>query len=291
MPVTARSSKIGTADASLIAAAAIWGATFVVVQDAVEALPPLRFVGWRFLLAGLILLPSVSRHLRNKKIWVAGILVGLAMFVGFAFQTWALTRTTPARVAFLTGLSVVMVPLAGFLLQRRIPGRATLTGVALAMGGLAFWTGPGNSGFGAGDLAGIGCAIGFAAQILLLGRFSSEHPPFALLAVECLTVAALALPLGLLLEPAGVMRDPAVLRGMAITVVLATIVAFGIQNWAQRRVSPTRTGLILILEPVFAAFTSAILGRERLDLRAWIGASLILVGMLIAELGPRKSSD
>ena len=291
MPASTRSRKIGSADVSLIAAAAIWGATFVIVKDAVEALPPLRFVGWRFLAAGLLLLPFVHRHLRQKKIWIAGILVGLAMFVGFSLQTWALTQTTPARVAFLTGLSVVMVPLAGFLIQRRIPCRATLTGVILAMGGLTFWTGPGTSGFGAGDLAGLGCAVGFAAQILLLGRYSKEHHPFALLAVECLAVAALALPLGLMLEPAGDMRDPAVLRGMAISIVLATIVAFGIQNWAQRRVSPTRTGLILILEPVFAAFTSAALGRERLDLRAWVGAALILAGMLIAELSPRDRSD
>lgn len=279
-------------DAALLGAAAVWGITFVVVQDAVAAVPPFRFVAVRFGLAFLLLLPFVATRLRSARIWLDGGIVGLALFAGFGLQTWGLTDTTPSRAAFLTGLSVVLVPFLALAFHRRPPTRHAWIGVVLSTTGLFFLTGARFEHWTRGDTAELGCAFAFAAHILLLDRCARRHPPFALLAVTCLAVVAISAPIGLWREPPGRWSDPAAIVGVGVTVLLATIGAFGAQNWAQRVVTPTRTALILLLEPVFAAAASAWAGRETFGVGTLAGGALILAGMAVAEFPqPRTGSD
>lgn len=285
-----------TADAALLYVTAIWGATFVMVQDAVTGYPVFAFLTLRFALATVILLPFVWRSdrpspfERRRDAWLPGIAVGLALFVGYALQTFGLRFTTPAKAGFITGLSVVMVPLGQALLLRRAPGRGPLIGVALATVGLALLSLDADLSVGLGDLLVFGCAVSFAAQILLVGYFAPTWPPLRLATVQIATVAAASGAMTLAVtRPAG--WPPAnVWFAAAFTGLLATSLAFWLQSKAQQATSPTHTALIFAAEPIFAGLFSFLLIGEVLGPQQLVGSALIIAGMLTAELVQNRAA-
>ncbi|HEY1335403.1 MAG TPA: DMT family transporter, partial [Myxococcaceae bacterium] len=136
-----RTERAGLADGVLVAVTAIWGASFVVVQDAVRLADPFTFLTLRFILGAAVLTARDWRGLRDRRLVRAGVGLGALLFVGFVTQTMGLQFTTPSRSGFLTGLSVLLVPFVGLLLFRRWPSPPVLLGVALAVAGLWFLTG------------------------------------------------------------------------------------------------------------------------------------------------------
>jgi drug/metabolite transporter (DMT)-like permease len=281
------------ADLALLGVTAIWGLTFVTVKDAVTAFPVLAFLSLRFWMAfGLLALIAGLRAARRPQrafdaaTLRAGALVGLALFAGYAFQTFGLRLTTPAKAGFITGLSVVMVPLFSALLLRRPPERGALAGVALATAGLGLLSLQGNLSVAAGDLIVLACAVAFALHIIGLGAFSPRMDSLALLTVQIGVVAVLSLAASLLFERPWPAATPNVWGAALFTGLAATIVAFGVQTVAQRFTTPTHTALIFAMEPVWAGLFSLWLTGERLGPRALAGCGLILTGMLAAELLP-----
>jgi drug/metabolite transporter (DMT)-like permease len=213
------------------------------------------------------------------------ILIGLALFSGYAFQTAGLALTTPAKAGFITGLSVVLVPLGSALLLRQRPDRAAWAGVGLATVGLALLSLDATLAVSPGDLLVMGCAVSFAAHILLMGRFAPGHDPARLLFGQVAVVAVLSGATSLLFEQ----RPPLggqVLFAAAFTGLFATAIAFGIQTVAQRFTSATHTALIFATEPVFAAAFSVLLTGEALGPKELVGCALILAGMVAAEALP-----
>ena len=148
--MTDRTERAALADGVLVAVTAIWGASFVVVQDAVRLADPFTFLLLRFIVGGAVLTVRDWRALADRRLLRAGVGLGALLFVGFITQTAGLQFTTPSRSGFLTGLSVLLVPFVGLLLFRRWPSPPVLLGVALAVAGLWFLTG-GMSGGGRGD--------------------------------------------------------------------------------------------------------------------------------------------
>jgi drug/metabolite transporter (DMT)-like permease len=209
--------------------------------------------------------------------------MGLALFAGYALQTFGLRLTTPAKAGFITGLSVVIVPVVSTLALRQRLSWGVWLGVGLATAGLALLSLQSNLSVSPGDLLVLGCALAFACQILLTGRFAPRYDPLLLTFGQIAVVASLAGIAALLLEsppaPTGTVLFAAVFTG-----VLATSLAFGIQTVAQRFTSPTRTALVFATEPVFAAVFSFLLIGEVLGLRQLAGCVLILAGMVVAEL-------
>jgi drug/metabolite transporter (DMT)-like permease len=209
--------------------------------------------------------------------------MGLALFAGYALQTFGLRLTTPAKAGFITGLSVVIVPVVSTLALRQRLSWGVWLGVGLATAGLALLSLQSNLSVSPGDLLVLGCALAFACQILLTGRFAPRYDPLLLTFGQIAVVASLAGIAALLLEsppePTGTVLFAAVFTG-----VLATSLAFGIQTVAQRFTSPTRTALVFATEPVFAAVFSFLLIGEVLGLRQLAGCALILAGMVVAEL-------
>jgi len=288
-----------TADASLLLVTAIWGATFVMVQDAVTGFPVFAFLALRFSLAALVLLPFCIHGRRAEPpkrapaekartlplaALLPGILVGLALFAGYAFQTFGLRETTPAKAGFITGLSVALVPLGQAVFLHRPPRRNSLIGVALATLGLALLTLQADLSVSRGDLLVFACAVAFAAHILLMGRYAPDWPPLRLAFVQIATVAVLSGAASLLVErpigwPAGNVWFAAAFTGL-----LATAFAFFVQSRAQQATSPTHTALIFAAEPVFAGLFSFLLIGEVLGPRQILGSALIVAGMLISEL-------
>lgn len=288
------------ADLVLLLVTAIWGTTFVMVKDAVASTPVFTFLAIRFGLASAAMLPLLrwprltrrliasspgnpSTHPPNSL--AAGVLIGLFLFASYAFQTSGLQYITPAKAAFITGLSVVFVPLLAALFWRRMPQPTALLGVLLATGGLALLSLNADLSVSRGDLLVLGCAVCVALHILTTGVFAPRADPLRLTGVQLLTVAVLSTLFALLWERPLAFPSSSVWFAAAFTGLLASSFAFGAQTVAQRFTSATHTALIFVTEPVFAALFSYAMGREVLTARAWWGCGLILVGMLAAELG------
>ncbi|MDR5682783.1 MAG: DMT family transporter [Armatimonadota bacterium] len=272
------------ADASLLLVAAVWGATFPLAKAILQHVPPFAYLGARFALAAALLLPFAAGALRRAgaPAWRRGLWSGAALGGGYALQTLGLRLTTATTAAFITGLSVVLVPVLGTMWGRR-PGPREWTGVALAAAGLAMLTLDGASWPGVGELLVLGCAACFALHILLLDRASARTPPLALGAMQMLAAAAVC---GLLVptEPLPSAVPVEIWGAVAGMAVVASAGAFSIQAWAQRFTPPTHVGLVFASEPVAAALFARWWLREVLDGVQWIGAALILVGIVVAEM-------
>jgi len=284
----------------MVAVTAVWGSTFVLVRDAVAQVPPFTFIAYRFLAAALLLAAIRPRLAlggpaaggapglggRGLGPLAAGAVIGVALFAGYGFQTVGLQYTTASNAGFITGLSVVLTPLLGALLLRQAPGRWPVTGVCVAAVGLALLSLQ-RLEVRRGDALVFACAVAFATHILLLGRYAPRLSTYRLAVVQLATAGLLALVWAGLAGDLAVPASAQVWVALAITSVAASAGAFLIQTRAQREVSPTRTAVIFTMEPVFAGLFGFLLAGERLSGRGWLGAGLILAGMLTAELGGR----
>ncbi len=279
------------ADLGMLMVALVWGATFVITKQALLDIGPFMFLGIRFLLAFLVLVLLSFGHLRkiNKQTVLTGIFIGFFLFVGYIFQTVGLQYTTSSNAGFITGLSVVLVPLLYHLLERSVPHWSTLLSAATAALGLFLMSVPAGS-FrpGYGDLLVLGCAVGFAVHIILVDRYSHNFGATAITAVQIFTVGILCLAIGLVVEPGRIVLTVPVIKAILITSIFATSLAFLIQNAMQKYSTPTRFAVVLAMEPVFAGVAGYWWAGEVLSSRAYLGALLILLAMLIAILIARK---
>ncbi|HZR29401.1 MAG TPA: DMT family transporter [Terriglobales bacterium] len=271
----------------------IWGATFVQVKDALRDISPLLFNAVRMGVATLALLLLHWPHLRKMSAGtlLAGARIGVFFWAGYEFQTTGLKLTTPSKSAFLTGVSVVLVPVFLAIFWRKAVGRWTAMGVLAAMAGLFLLTVPGGAaGWGdfksvnTGDLLTLGCAVAFAFQIIFVGRATREHAFQQIAFLQVATAAILMVPTVPLLEHTYVIWSWRVILAIMVAALLSTAAAFTMQAWAQQFIGATNTALILALEPVFAWLMSYMILGESLKLRAGAGAMLIVVGLLASEL-------
>jgi drug/metabolite transporter (DMT)-like permease len=286
-----RRSPSAVATVALVVVTAIWGSTFIVVKDAIEHMPVMDFLAWRFVLAALVmaaarpgavrrLSPAARRH---------GVLLGLALGAGYVAQTFGL-RHTPATVSgFITGLFVVFTPLsAALLLRRRVSGPAWVA-VGLSTVGLALLSLHGLT-VGTGEAITLLCAVSFALHIVGLGEWSKAADAYGLAVLQLGTVAALSV----VAAAPDTLRPPPdgkVWFAILLTALAATALAFFVQTWAQAHLPPTRAAVVMTMEPVFAGAFGVALGGDHLAARTVAGALLVLSAMYLVELGPRRGAD
>jgi len=219
-----------------------------------------------------------------------GAAMGGALFLSYAFQTLALRYTSASNTGFLTGVSVVLVPLgAALILRRRVEG-ALWWAVGLAAAGLFLLTTNGTWAFNAGDALAAVCAVCVALHVLLTGRFAAASDVWWLTAVQIGVVAACSAAVALATGARLLVWHPFLLWPLVVCVLFATVFAFLAQTSVQRFLSPTHTALVFCMEPVFAALWAAFALGERLGPVGYCGAALILVGMLVAEVAPRRGA-
>lgn len=271
----------------------IWGSTFVLIKEALRDSSPLLLNAVRMALAAVLLALYYRKHLNTwtRPALTAGVVVGIFLYLGYALQTTGLKLTTPSKSAFLTGTSTVLVPLILVVFWKTRIHLWRVVGIALAFLGLFLMTVPaGRAGLAdfanvnRGDILSIGCAFGFALQIVFLGRATQRFPFEQIAVLQIGTAAALMAVTAPLLEHPRFQPSNAVIATVLITGILGTAVAFTVQAWAQQFTPATHTALIFNLEPVFAWLTSFIYLHERLGFRAGAGALLILTGVLVSEL-------
>lgn len=279
---------------ALLFSTLVWGVTFVVVERALDDLPVFHLLAYRFTLGALLLSPLLLRRRgRAVESWPAllrdAVPIGLMLFAGYAFQTGGLLSTTPSRSAFLTGLTVLFVPLVGVALGRDRPRPLSLVGTVAAVVGLWAlfqpWGGDAGAAFNDGDALTIGCAASFAVHVLLVERAVRRHPVVPLAVVQFAVVALLSAPSLLFDPPVAAQLTTNAVSAVLITGVFATALAFACQLYAQRRLGAVETAVMLTLEPVVAAFYSIAIGREAASTALVVGGLLIVVGMVLADLG------
>jgi drug/metabolite transporter (DMT)-like permease len=289
------------ADVALAFCSLLWGATFVVVRGALEHVSVFLFLAVRFLLAALLLAIFQRRGLRNlkKNELFAGAALGLFMFGGYAFQTAGLQYTTPAKSGFVTGSSVVLVPLLlGIFWKRRLTAWVYV-GTLAAVAGLFLLTVPaeGLARLNHGDLLTLAAAGLYAVHIILVSEYTRRHSVAALSILQVAACGVLACVATLAasvngMEPVRFDLRWELLAAIGICSVFATAIAFATQMWAQQYTTPSHAAIIFTLEPVFAVITSYLVIGERLNRRSMLGAGFVLIGILIAELlGPAAAPE
>jgi drug/metabolite transporter (DMT)-like permease len=289
------------AELALALCTLLWGSTFVVVKNSLDHASVFVFLALRFTLAGVFMALFRRRAfgLFEREEIFAGVRLGFFMFCGYAFQTAGLRYTTASNSGFITGSSVVLVPLILALFWGKRVTLWVYFGTIAAAAGLYFLTVPvaGVARLNRGDVLTFFAAISYAVHIILVGEYARAHSATALSVLQVLACAAMA---WLTAIGAHAIRWQAMhfsgsrelWIGIGVCAVFATGVAFSLQLWAQQFTSPSHAAILFTLEPVFAVITSYFVLGERLGMRSVVGAALVLAGILAAELlGPPAAPE
>lgn len=268
----------------LTIATLLWGATFTVVRDAVAVYGVLSFLAIRFLIASVALGMVGARRMSVRTLLVGGA-VGSALALGFVLQTIGLRYTSPTNSGLITGLVVVLTPAIAFLMYRTRTPRMYIAPVLGAFVGLALLTGESPEEFRVGDVLTMGCAVAFAAHVVLLGRYAGRHDAIGFALAQMMSTAVLCGIAAPIFEP---MEPPPreVWFALGMTGLGASAVAFLIMTYVQQRLSAVRTAVILTMEPLFAVIFGYVLAGDRLTSIQMVGAALILSALLVGEIGP-----
>jgi drug/metabolite transporter (DMT)-like permease len=274
----------------LVGVTAIWGVTFVQVQDAIALYPLFAFLAVRFAISAVALAPFAWRPVLAlpREGVLAGLGVGLLLAGAYGFQTAGLDRTTVASTGFITGLYVVFTPiLALWLFGTRVP-TAAWAGVALAVVGLLLLNGvPGGSALGNSLV--LANALLQSVQIASMERFAPRYDPRALtflqMAASCIGFAFLAVALGQIEVPHG----STVWGALLVTGIFAGALGYLIATWVQARTTAARAALVFTLEAPFAALFGVLLADEKLGWIGWLGCGVLLAGILLAEPAAAES--
>jgi len=274
------------ADAALVGVTLVWGSTFVVVKGALGGAGPLEFITLRFAIAFIALTLLFYRRVRNLTALElrAGVIIGVFLFLGYGFQTAGLQFTTASRAGFITGLSVLAVPLFAFIALRHRIGWGLIVGIILAAIGMYLLSFDGPLAVSFGDLLILVCALAFAGHIVSISVYAPRFDPIALAIVQTGFVAVLSGLSTLAVERPILAPSSVAWIGAGYTGLLGTAAVLGVQISVQRYTTPSHAALIFSMEPVFAALFAYLLAGETLGPTGWIGGVLILAGMLVAEL-------
>ena len=277
------------ADLSLLFVAIIWGSTFIIVKQSVEYTPVFSFLFMRFALAGMLLIFINAPKLKaiDKGVFTDGMMLGIALFLAYAFQTFALTVTSASITAFITGLFVVFVPVLSSVFLRKLPRQEAMIGVVFAIIGLALITLQGKFHVSFGEFLAFVCAFFIAIHIILTDKLSRRNDFGLLTMVQVNMVALFSLIFSLFLDPCVIPRhfNNQLIFSLIINSVFATVVAFVIQTSMQKHTTPTKAAIIFIMEPVSSAFFSYWIGGELLTAKQYVGTSFILLAMVFTEAG------
>jgi len=281
-----RNAEERRAALAVLVAALLFGSTFVIMRDSVDAASPTAFLAARFGLGAVVLLAFARRSgPMPAGVVRPAVITGSALLVGYILQTVGLQYTRTSTSAFITYLLVVLVPVFAAVEHRRLPGWGVAIAIAITTAGLWLLTG-GIDSIGKGELLTLGCAAAFALHILLVGRWANTFGAAWFTALQLAVVAVGCFVPGLV--QGGYGFGWMAWRGALLTGVGASAIALGIQVYGQRVLGPTRTALLLMIEPVSAAFIGYAIG-ERLGIGGVFGAVLILVGVVLAELSSSET--
>ncbi|WP_017747471.1 DMT family transporter [Scytonema hofmannii] len=271
----------------LVAASLIWGTTFPLIKNAIASLSPSAILASRFVVAAVVLAPYLRRL--NAKLIRDGFILGLVLFASFATQTMALETVHANRAAFVSSLTVVIVPLLGLAIGQRVLLKTLLAAIVAITGiGVMSWE---SGQFSMGDFLLFGNAFIYAVYILILEKVTHRHPTLSLTAVQVLVIAVLGM---LWAAPELVGQIHAISTNLSAVLYLgliATAATVLIETMSQRWVSAQEAALFYTLDPVFSAVISFLLLGETLGVRGLVGATLVLAAMVLSQGGGKDTQN
>ena len=276
---------------ALLGVTAAWGSTFFLTKDLLERVPVLDYLAIRFAIASVavfVLFPRavgrLSRESRRSAV-VLGVLYGVAQIL----QTAGLAHTAASVSGFITGLYVVATPLFAAVLLRQRIGAMTWGAVVLALAGLGVLTLSGFS-VGYGEALTFVSALLYALHIVGLGAWSNAREAMGMTIIQLVVIAVVCFVASV---PDGIVL-PATTADWVSVIYMALVagaLAMAAQTWAQAHLPPTRSAIIMSMEPVFAAFFAVLLGGEVLTARMLLGGAMVLTAMLVVEMAPRRKIE
>lgn len=281
------------ADIALLAVVIIWGYTFVAIKNALEAVTPFNFIFIRFVISFVLISLIFIKRLKklNLRTVRAGSVIGTFLYLAYVFQTTGLQYTTASNAGFITGFSVVLVPLFSAIFFKKKPSIESAIGVALAVAGLGLLSYNGVTSINRGDILVFFCALAVACHILSTGYYAAKYDAVLLTVVQIGTVMSLSFLSASGRGEISLPSDQVVWRALLICSIFATVGAYLVQTTMQRFTSSTHTALIFSGEPVFAGIFGYFLLGEILGAAAIAGCLLILAGMIVSELKITERED
>ncbi len=274
------------ADLGLLSVTFFWGTTFIISKLLLVDVPLPVYMALRLSIAAVAMDLFAFRF---RKEWDHGVLqhgavLGALLYLSYLFQMWGIQFTSASNAGFITGLSVVLVPVFGFFFFKVRSSKNVLFGIGFAVVGLLLLTGANPLHWNDGDLLVLICAVAVAFHVIYTGQFATRHNVYLLTAVQLTVVAllsVLALPFSRFSWPQLTLRHWETLIYLGL---FGTVFTFLMQTAMQRFTTTARTALIFAMEPVFAALFAFLVAGESLTLTGWLGGLLIVVGMISAEL-------
>ncbi len=273
------------ADLGLLSVTLFWGTTFIFSKIVLTDVPLNSYLFLRLSLAAVAMILYALRFRRdwNIRVFKHGAILGTLLYLSYFLQMWGIRETSASNAGFITGLSVVLVPVFGFLFFKIKTALPTWISVVLAIIGLLLLSGANPFLWNNGDLKVLACAFVFAFHIIYTGRYSRIHNVYVLTAAELSVVAFFAFWAYL---PASGTFTRISLKNWGIILYLAlfgTVFTYLMQTSMQRFTTVTRTAIIFAMEPVFAALFAYLVAGETLTAKGWLGGGLIVLSMVIAE--------
>ncbi|MFT4182040.1 MAG: DMT family transporter [Rhizobium sp.] len=277
----------------LLLAAAIWGGGFVAQSTAMKAIGPFWFIGLRFAVATIVILPFLWMENRKaekpltRRNWLSFLFIGLALFGGAATQQIGLLTTTVTNSSFITGLYVVFVPLIAVVFFRRQPHWVIWPAALMALSGIYLLSGGSLARLTVGDVLTVVCALFWAAQITLAGASVNETGrPLGISAVQFAVTAVLALVVAVISEPISIADIRAALGEILYVGIFSSGLAFALQVIGQRYTTAPQAAIFLSSEALFGASLGALLLGETMGPLGYVGCALMFTSMLAVELVP-----
>ncbi|MBQ6249978.1 MAG: DMT family transporter [Oscillospiraceae bacterium] len=281
-------SKQKRADLLLVVVTAFWGSSYYLSNLCLQELPPMWLTSFRFLTAFFLLAAVFFPHIRRVSAATLkySLYVGLSLVGCYTFYGYGLTRTSLSNAGFICALPVVFTPLLDFVFHRTKPHRKLIICLVLCTAGLGLMTLNEQFRPRSGDLLCLGVAFCYAIDLLLTEEAVRREnvDPLALGVCQLGVVGVITLVLSLFIETPTLPRTPAVWASAIFLGIFCTGVAFVIQSVQQQYTTATHVGLIFTLEPVFSATVAFFLAGERLLPRAYLGAVLMLLSLVLMEI-------
>lgn len=288
----------------LLLTALIWGCAFVAQKEGMNQIGPFAFNGIRTIIGAFSLIPlilflskneSATATSDNRTLIKGGVLCGIVLFVASNLQQIGLAYTSVAHSGFVTALYVVLVPICGLFIRKRVRGLTWLCVIASAIG-LYLLCIP-SSGFGdinKGDLYTLGCALCFTFHILLIDHFS---PKVDGVKISCIQFSVCGILSMLIMVPADTAMGFAAptfanVLNAAIPLLYSGVLSCGagytLQIIAQKNTDPTVASMIMCLESVFALLAGMVILGEMLSVKEVFGCALMFAAIIVSQLPDRS---
>lgn len=285
----------------LLLAAFIWGIAFVAQSVGMEHLGPFSFGMARFFLGSIVLLPLVVfRRRQNRKkgikpagkkiTWMAGICCGLALGVATSFQQMGLKYTTVGKAGFITTLYIIIVPILGVFLKKKVRGRVWIC-AGIAAVGMYLLCMSESFHIGKGDLLVFVCAILFSIHILVIDYFSPLADGVEISCIQFLTAGVFSLVMMLLFEHPQITDFMVSWLPIAYAGIMSSGVAYTLQIIGQKDMDPTAASLLLSMESTFSVLAGWAILNQKLTLRELAGCVLMFIAVILVQLPEKKHSN